>query len=99
MIVKDALTSAQARQAFYCDKGREEVNLKVSDLVLVHREFLITPEARDRPSNKLRPKWFGPFKITEKVSTNCIPPGFAVPVKMSPYVQCVGPEKVLQEHH
>ena len=70
MIAKDALTSAQARQAFYCDKGREEVNLKVGDLVLVHREFLITPEARDRPSNKLRPKWYGPFKITEKVSTN-----------------------------
>ena len=59
-----------ARQAFFFDKGREEVNLKVGDLVLVHREFLITPEARDRPSNKMRPKWYGPFKITEKVSTN-----------------------------
>ena len=70
MIAKDALASAQARQAFYCDKGSEEVNLRVGDLVFIHREVLITPEARDRPSNELRPKWYGPFKITDKVSTN-----------------------------
>ena len=29
----------------------------------------------------------------------CIPPGFAVPIKISPCVQRAGPEKVLQEYH
>ena len=37
---------------------------------LIHRDFLITPEARDRPSDKLRPRWYGPFKVLEKVSSN-----------------------------
>ena len=65
---KDALTAAQARQAFYNDKGKTEMHLEVDDryLVLIHRDFLITPEARDRISDKLRPRWYGPFKVLEK---------------------------------
>ena len=69
-LAKDALTAAQARQAFYSDKGNTEMHLEVEDLVLIHRDFLITPEARDRPSDKLRPRWYGPFKVLEKVSSN-----------------------------
>ena len=37
---------------------------------MVHRDFLITPEARDRPCDKLRARWYGPFKISEQVGTN-----------------------------
>ena len=39
---------------------------------LFHRDFLtgITPEATDRPCDKLRPRWYGPFKISEQVGTN-----------------------------
>ena len=44
-----------------------EAPFKVGDSVLVHREILITPEAWDRPSDKRRPKWHGPFKIIEEV--------------------------------
>ena len=39
---------------------------------MVHREFLLTPEARNRPRDKLRPRWFGPFKVLEKISLNAI---------------------------
>ena len=57
---------------FYCDNGKTEMHLEVDDLVLIHRDFLITytPEARDRPSDKLRPRWYGPFKVLEKVPSN-----------------------------
>ena len=69
-LAKDELTAAQARQAMYSDRGRKRLSLSVGDKVLVHREYLITPEARDRPCEKLRPKWYGPFSITEVVSPN-----------------------------
>ena len=31
---------------------------------------MLTPEERDRPSHKLRLKWYGPFKIQKKVAPN-----------------------------
>ena len=69
-LAKDELTAAQARQAMYSDRGRKRLDLTVGDKVMVHREYLITPEARDRPCEKLRPRWYGPFTITEVVSPN-----------------------------
>ena len=47
-----------------------EGKLKAGYLVMVYRDFLLTTEARDRPSHKLRPKWFGPFPITKVVNPN-----------------------------
>jgi len=67
---KDSLRAAQARQALYNDRGRTADSLKVGDEVLVYRDYLLTPEARDRPSDKLRLRWYGPFRITQKVSSN-----------------------------
>ena len=46
-LARDCLVSAQARQAFYYDQGRKEAHFKVGDSVLVHPEFLNTPEARE----------------------------------------------------
>ena len=69
-LAKDKLTAAQARQTMYSDRGRKRLDLTVGDKVMVHREYLITPEARDRPFEKLRPGWHGPFTITEVVSPN-----------------------------
>ena len=56
---RDALTAAQAHQAFYSDRGRAALNVGVGDQVLVHRELLVTSEARARPCPKFHPKWFG----------------------------------------
>ena len=67
--MKDGIVAAQARQAFYFDKNRQLPRFKAGEEVMVHRDFLITPEARDRPSDKLRHRWFGPFKISEQVGT------------------------------
>ena len=64
-MAKDAMKAAQTRQAFYSDRGRSDPEFNVGDHVLVHRQFLLTPEARDRPCDKLRPRWYGPsrFKV------------------------------------
>lgn len=67
---KDAIVAAQARQALYNDRDRSEDSFKVGDEVLVFRDYLLTPEARDRPADKLRLKWYGPFRITQKVAPN-----------------------------
>ena len=71
-IVKDGIVAAQARQAFYFDKSRQLPRFKAGEEIMVHRDFLFTPEARDRPlaCDKLRPRWSGPFKISERVGTN-----------------------------
>ena len=67
---QDAIVVAQARQSLYADHGRLEDTLKEGDEVLVFKGFLLTPEERDRPSHKLRLKWYGPFKIQKKVAPN-----------------------------
>ena len=74
-IARDSLKAAQTRQAFHSDRGRTEVNFKVGDQVLVHQQFLITLEARDRPCDKLRPRWYGPFKVIKIITKKCPPVG------------------------
>ena len=53
-----------------CRQGRKLLELQVGDQAMVHREYLVTPEARNRPCDKLRPRWYGPFKVTERITTN-----------------------------
>ena len=65
---QDAIVAAQARQSLYTDRGRLEDTLKEGEEVLVFKDFLLTPEERDRPSHKLPLKWYGPFKIQKKVA-------------------------------
>ena len=63
------MVATQDRQTFYVDRGRKSLELQVGDQVMVHREFLVTPEARNRPCDKLRPR-YGSFKVTERITTN-----------------------------
>ena len=65
-----ATVAAQARQSFYFDKSRQLPRFKAGEEVIVHRDFLFKSEARDRPCGKLRPRWYGPFKISEQACTN-----------------------------
>ena len=59
-----------ARQALYADRTQTEDSCNVGDEVLVFRNYLLTQEARDRPADKLRLKWYVPFWITQKVAPN-----------------------------
>ena len=67
---KDALEAARARQTLYSDRGRKNVSFRIGEKVLVHRDFVVTPEGRNRPCNKLRPRWYGPFEILERIGAN-----------------------------
>ena len=69
-MAQDAIVAAQARQAFYADQKKTPEDLSVGDSVMVHREFLLTPEARSRPSHKLQLQWYGPFKVLQRVGPN-----------------------------
>ena len=69
-MAQDAIVAAQARQAFYADQKKTPEDLSVGDSVMVHREFLLTPEARSRPSHKLQLKWYGPFNVLQRVGPN-----------------------------
>ena len=69
-VAQDAMVAAQARQGFYTDQGRAPASLVVGDQVMVFRYILLTPEARNQPSRKLRPKWFGRFKVIERIVSN-----------------------------
>ena len=51
-------------------QGRKNVSFRIGENVLVHREFVIIPEGRRRPCNKLRPRWYGPFEIIERIGAN-----------------------------
>ena len=72
-IARDAMVAAQARQAFYADRGRKSLELQVSDQVMVHHRVVSSLshlEPRNHPYDKLRPRWSGPFKVTERITTN-----------------------------
>ena len=37
---------------------------------MVFSDLWLTPEARNQLSRKLRPKWFGPFKVIKRIGSN-----------------------------
>ena len=52
---------AQQRQAHYANQHREDVSFEVGELVLLSTDHV----KNDRPTQKLGPKFIGPFKIIE----------------------------------
>lgn len=67
---KDCMATAQARQSRYTDPARVPSNFKPGDMVLVDRQYLVAPEDRNRPCNKLKYKFSGPYPILAKISNN-----------------------------
>ena len=49
-----------------------DTTFSVGDYVMVHRDFICTSVARDQPCIKLRPKWFGPYKISSIPSSTTV---------------------------
>ena len=66
--IQDAMRQAQERQARYANQSRREVLFSVGDKVLLATSHLRLTEA-EHASRKLQPRYHGPYKITEVVSS------------------------------
>lgn len=61
------MSNAQPRQAFYADRCRQQVDFKVGDDALVHKDFLYHDVIRSQQYAKLQPVLVGPFKVIRKL--------------------------------
>ncbi|KAL5731844.1 hypothetical protein ACHQM5_004534 [Ranunculus cassubicifolius] len=68
-IIKDNLLFAKARMKFYADKRRTERVFKVGDYVYLRLQPYRQHSVSVRRNLKLAPRFFGPYKITEKIGT------------------------------
>ena len=68
----------ESRKRYYDRKGREQLDIKVDDLVMLNAKKIGTK----RPSKKLSPKLYGPFKVFEKQGSRAykleISPGWKI---------------------
>jgi hypothetical protein len=62
------LVQAQQRQAAYYNRRRRPVTFDVNDQVLVSAEAFRAYTERDRPKDKLKSLWSGPYTITQVIS-------------------------------
>jgi hypothetical protein len=67
-MAQDALQDAQVRQAKYADQRRHFETLNVGDMVLLSAENLKIKPVNGR-SRKLMPRFVGPYRISEVLST------------------------------
>ena len=76
---RDCVHATQVRQTAQADTKRCCESFKVGAQVMVHRDFLKTPESRQQSCNKLKQMWVGPFCVDKVVSVKAyklqLPPG------------------------
>ena len=60
-LARSNVEKAQQTQAFYADQHRRDVTFEVGERVLLSTDHI----KNDRPTQKLSPKFIGPFKIIE----------------------------------
>jgi hypothetical protein len=66
---RNAIIEAQARQEQNANRHRREVTLEVGDLVLLSSTHITADSDRQRPTRKLTPRFLGPFKVIQVVSS------------------------------
>lgn len=65
--LKSSLTEAQRRMKHYADRNRSERSLAVGDMVYIKLQPYRQTAFGIRGSLKLRSKFYGPFKVLERV--------------------------------
>ena len=66
-LLKEHLLKAQNRMKLYADKKRQEITFQVGDSVLLKLQPYVQSSLVNRPFPKLAMKYFGPYKILEKI--------------------------------
>ena len=81
-MAKDALISAQEKQAKYYNKGHKDLEFQEGDQVMLSTQNLLPAVDLKRVSQKLTPRFIGPYKVEKKVSTTAyklsLPPNIKV---------------------
>lgn len=67
-MAKDALIEAQDRQTKYADQHRRHEEFKIGDKVLLSTKNIQNPADRNRPKQKMTPKFIGPYDIVNVIS-------------------------------
>ena len=66
-ILKENLQTAQNQQKMYADKHRIERSFEVGDLVYLRLQPYRQPSLKKKGAEKLKPRFYGPYKIIRKV--------------------------------
>ena len=64
-LAKDCLQASLDDQVLYADRSRKDNEIRQGDHVLVYKDYMSTPISRDQPCAKLKPRWYGPFKVLD----------------------------------
>lgn len=67
--IKDNLKKAQERMKFYADKHRQERSFEVGDMVFLKLQPFRQNSVHLRKNLKLSSRYFGPYKVLEKVGS------------------------------
>lgn len=68
LLAQEALQSAQDHQKEQADKKRQDHNFKIGDKILLNAENITMPANSGLPSDKLKPRFIGPFTLLEQRS-------------------------------
>ncbi|TPX30025.1 hypothetical protein SmJEL517_g06292 [Synchytrium microbalum] len=66
-LVSDRLMEAQERYALYANQHRTDDEFDVNDQVLISTQVYQPPALRSQPSNALKARFTGPYRITHRV--------------------------------
>ncbi len=69
-LAKDKIEEAKLRMREATLRGATFDTFSVNDMVMVHTDFILPPQARARGRNKLAAVWHGPFRVIRVVAPN-----------------------------
>lgn len=71
-LLKTKLTEAQNRMKLYADQKRSDREFQVGDMVLLKLQPYSQSSMINKPCPKLAMKYFGPYKVIERVGICCL---------------------------